>query len=89
MMIDERLTSLVSIPRGGSEPFDGRWSQVEESLGIQLPGSYKSLIDKFGASTWADFLHVLSPFQTCSRRVNVLGDVAEFGEFQRPCFVTA
>ncbi|OWK36182.1 hypothetical protein FRUB_08745 [Fimbriiglobus ruber] len=29
---------------------------------MRLPGSYKALVEQFGASSWQDFLHVLSPF---------------------------
>jgi len=35
---------------------------VEKSLGVTLPGSYKRLIDMFGASRWNNFLRILSPF---------------------------
>jgi hypothetical protein len=61
-MSDSRLSKLLSIPRGGAEQSDARWRAAEEALGLKLPGSYKSLVDHFGASSWADFLHVLSPF---------------------------
>ncbi|QDU61333.1 hypothetical protein Pan216_21880 [Planctomycetes bacterium Pan216] len=61
-MSNEHLPKLLEIPRGGSPPFEGNWRSVEQPLGLALPGSYKTLVDRFGASTWADFLHVLSPF---------------------------
>lgn len=61
-MVDSRLPKLLAIHRGGSDRSDTRWRPIEESLGLKLPGSYKSLVDLFGASSWGDFLHVLSPF---------------------------
>jgi hypothetical protein len=61
-MSDHRLEKLLSINRGGADQSDDRWRSVEESMGLQLPGSYKAMVDMFGASTWANFLHVLSPF---------------------------
>jgi len=61
-MRDPRLSQLLAIPRGGSEQSGPRWRAVEESLRLRLPQSYKAIIDEFGASTWAGFLHILSPF---------------------------
>ena len=67
-MNDPRIVQLLAIPRDGSV-HDPRWQEVEESLSLRLPGCYKAMVDKFGASTWADFLHVLSPFdETLSLR---------------------
>ncbi len=62
-MSDPRLRKLLTIHRGGSDKSDARWQEVEQLLGLTLPGSYKSLVDKFGASQWEKFLHVLSPFE--------------------------
>jgi hypothetical protein len=61
-MSDARLAKLLTIFRGGSGDFDPRWQSVEKGVGLSLPGSYKTLVDFFGASSWCDFLHVLSPF---------------------------
>jgi hypothetical protein len=60
-MDDPRLPTLLTI-RSGSQVHDGRWALVEEELGLTLPGSYKAMVDRFGAASWRDFLHVLSPF---------------------------
>jgi hypothetical protein len=61
-MVDPRLANLLAIPRGAADRGDSRWRDIETSLGLELPGSYKALIDQFGALSWGDFLHVLSPF---------------------------
>jgi len=61
-MTDPRLPKLLSINRGGAELSDARWLKAEDALGIRLPGSYKALIDLYGASSWGNFLHILSPF---------------------------
>ena len=61
-MTDPRLQRLLSIYRGGADESDERWVAVEEALGLRLPGNYKKLVDLFGASSWGEFLHVLSPF---------------------------
>jgi hypothetical protein len=61
-MSDTRLPELLAIGPGAADPCDPRWQAVEESLGLVLPGSYKALVDRFGASSWGDFLHILSPF---------------------------
>jgi hypothetical protein len=61
-MADPRLHRLLEIPRGGGDNCDSRWPSVERALGLQLPGNYKALVDLFGASSWNNFLHVLSPF---------------------------
>jgi len=53
---------LLTIHAGGADKSDARWLAVEQSLGVTLPGSYKKLIDTFGATSWGNFLHVLSPF---------------------------
>jgi hypothetical protein len=58
---DARLPALLDIPRG-ADARDPRWAAVEAELGLRLPGSYKALVERFGASSWRDFLHVLSPF---------------------------
>ena len=60
-MSDPRLAALLAIPRG-AEGGDPRWAAVEDELGLRLPGSYKALVERFGASSWRGFLHVLSPF---------------------------
>jgi hypothetical protein len=60
-MSDLRLADLLTIPRG-AETHDPRWAAIEGELGLRLPGSYKALVERFGASSWRDFLHVLSPF---------------------------
>jgi len=60
-MSDRRLADLLAIPRGAAAR-DPRWAAVEGELGLRLPGSYKALVERFGASSWLDFLHVLSPF---------------------------
>ena len=52
---------MLSIDRG-AESHDPRWPVIEAEIGLQLPGSYKALVERFGASSWRDFLHVLSPF---------------------------
>ena len=85
-MNDERLPKLAAISRGGSPPFDSRWPEVEETLGVQLPGSYKSLIDRFGASTWGDFLHVLSPFDEQSNLQRVGEQVIDADKMSRSSF---
>ena len=61
-MSDSRLSRLLSIHAGGADKSDAHWRVVEQSLGLTLPGSYKTLVDFFGGSSWGDFLHVLSPF---------------------------
>lgn len=60
-MSDARLATLRDIHRG-AKASDPRWPTVEAELGLGLPGSYKVLVEQFGASSWLDFLHVLSPF---------------------------
>jgi hypothetical protein len=60
-MSDARLVALRDI-HWGAKASDPRWSAVEAELGLGLPGSYKVLIELFGASSWRNFLHVLSPF---------------------------
>ena len=60
-MSDSRLAVLLSIPRG-AEARDPRWPAIEADFGLQLPGSYKAMVEQFGASSWREFLHVLSPF---------------------------
>jgi hypothetical protein len=72
-MSDPRLNQLLTITAGGADLCDGRWQAVEQSLGLKLPGSYKKLIDAFGASSWRDFLHVLSPFDDRSN-LRTLGE---------------
>jgi hypothetical protein len=62
MMSDPRIQKLLTIHVSRADNSDVRWRAAEESLGLKLPGSYKSLIDAFGGSSWGDFLHVLSPF---------------------------
>ena len=57
-----RLQSLLSIHRGGSGVLNPDWFGVEQALKLELPRSYKTLVDKFGASSWGDFLYILSPF---------------------------
>jgi hypothetical protein len=61
-MSDPRLPELLAMlpPDAGLD--DARWRAVEQSLGLALPRTYKALVDRFGASSWGDFLHVLSPF---------------------------
>jgi hypothetical protein len=61
-MPDSRLSKLLKIVRSGAAQCDPRWPAVEESINLKLPGSYKTLIDLFGASSWGNFLQVLSPF---------------------------
>ncbi len=61
-MRDSRLSKLLTIVRCGGAQTDARWPAVEGSIGLQLPGSYKTLIELFGASSWENFLHVPSPF---------------------------
>ena len=61
-MTDSRVTKLLTIHRGTSSQTDSRWIAIEESLGLRLPADYKVMVDLFGASSWDDFLHVLSPF---------------------------
>jgi hypothetical protein len=58
-MKDPRVNELLKIPRGDSPISDSRWSDVEKALGLQLPGSYKRLIDVFGPSRWSGFLQIL------------------------------
>ncbi len=60
-MGDARLAGLLGI-YSGAKASDSRWPAVEAELGLGLPGSYKVLVERFGASSWQDFLHVLSPF---------------------------
>lgn len=60
-MSDARLLGLRDIHRG-AKASDPRWPAVEAELGLGLPGSYKVLVERFGASSWRDFLHILSPF---------------------------
>jgi hypothetical protein len=60
-MNDIRLPQLLGLG-GGVYVTDERWRAVEQSLGLELPKSYKQLVDLFGASVWADFLYVFSPF---------------------------
>jgi len=60
-MSDSRFAVLLRILRG-AEARDPRWPAIEGELGLQLPGSYKALVEQFGASVWQDFLRVLSPF---------------------------
>jgi hypothetical protein len=60
-MSDTRLVALRDI-HVGAKASDPRWSAVEAELGLSLPGSYKVLVERFGASSWREFLHVLSPF---------------------------
>jgi hypothetical protein len=64
---DARLTALRDIHRGVAAS-DPRWPVVEAGLGLGLPGSYKVLVERFGASSWRDFLHVLSPHDERSWR---------------------
>jgi hypothetical protein len=61
-MKDPRINDLLGIHRGDPPISGSRWSDVEKALGLQLPGSYKKLIDLFGASRWREFLQILSPF---------------------------
>lgn len=61
-MSDSRLPRLLSLPHGSVDRSEPRWHEVEHSLGLILPGSYKALVELFGASSWGEFLHVLSPF---------------------------
>jgi hypothetical protein len=61
-MLDPRIPELLTIHAGGAHKSDSRWLVVEHSLSLTLPGSYKKLVDIFGASSWGNFLHVLSPF---------------------------
>ena len=49
---------------------------------MQLPGAYKRLINLFGASTWCDFLHVLSPFDF---RLNLQARGKEILDVMREC----
>lgn len=66
-MSDARLVALRDIYRG-AKASDPRWPAVEAELGLGLPGDYKVLVERFGASSWRDFLHVLSPLDERSRR---------------------
>jgi hypothetical protein len=55
----------------GAKASDTRWPTVETELGLVLPGSYKVMVERFGASSWQEFLHVLSPFvEWCRCRVS-------------------
>jgi hypothetical protein len=70
-MDDHRIGELLAIFRGGSDISDARWKTIEASLGLRLPGSYKKLIDLYGASRWRDFLQVLSPFDDAAGLVQI------------------
>ena len=62
-MTDPRLAKLLGIYRSDrAANLNPVWSDVEQSLGLALPITYKMLVDLFGASSWGDFLYVLSPF---------------------------
>lgn len=60
-MSNARLVALRDI-HCGAKASDPLWPAVEAELGLSLPGSYKVLVEGFGASSWRNFLHVLSPF---------------------------
>ena len=72
-MRDQRLAKLLTIGRGEAKQTDTGWAAVEESIGLQLSGYYKTLVDFFGASCWCDFLYVLSPFENGRFNLQRLG----------------
>jgi hypothetical protein len=59
---DSRLARLLDIYRGCRAYEPVRWLAVEEEYGLRFPGSYKTMIEEFGVSSWDDFLHIFSPF---------------------------
>ena len=67
-MDDPRLEQLLTALGRGAGEGGERWAAVEASLGLRLPASYKLMVDRFGALSWRDFLHVLSPFDARSWR---------------------
>lgn len=66
-MGDARLVALGDIHRDAMAS-DPRWPAVEARLGMALPGNYTVLVERSGASSWRDFLHVLSPLDERSWR---------------------
>ncbi|MET3988019.1 SMI1/KNR4 family protein [Streptomyces sp. PvR034] len=55
------LRRLLEIAPAPSGPLQKDWSEVEDSLGVRLPGDYKELIRVYGGSNWDDYLYVLEP----------------------------
>lgn len=56
----DELEALLVLPDRLVCPVIG-WSQVESGLGVALPEDYKQLIDRYGAGSVADFIHVFHP----------------------------
>ncbi|MBV1938361.1 SMI1/KNR4 family protein [Streptomyces sp. BV286] len=86
MTVRDDLLRLVP-PPGGAET-DVDWSQVEDALGVTLPGDYKWLVERYGPGSFNDFLYILqpsSPFhptrlvESANRAAEILDELRESG----------
>ncbi|MEU8843330.1 SMI1/KNR4 family protein [Streptomyces roseus] len=55
------LARLLEIAPAPSEPRTKDWSEIETTLGTELPSDYKEFIRVYGGSYWDDYLYVLEP----------------------------
>jgi hypothetical protein len=62
MIVRNDFKKLLNLSCDRPNPEHERWSLVEMALRIELPATYKNMIDQFDDGSWGDFLHVLSPF---------------------------
>lgn len=65
---EDHVSSLVKLvgsrQRGAVARTKQEWAAFEKSIGIELPGDYKELVNQFGAGSFCDFLWLYSPFCT-------------------------
>lgn len=66
----ESLSRVLPPPAVPTETF-GRWDEVENTLGTELPSDYKDFIRSYGSGTIGQFLSIFNPFSR-HRGLNLL-----------------
>jgi hypothetical protein len=58
------IDDLVALVPPPTNPVDasGDWKEIEDSLGLELPADFKSLIGHYGLGQFVDFITPLTPF---------------------------
>ncbi|MFJ3814680.1 SMI1/KNR4 family protein [Streptomyces sp. NPDC090056] len=59
--MSNNLARLLEIASAPGEPRQKDWSEIERTLGTELPSDYKEFIRVYGGSNWDDYLYVLEP----------------------------